>query len=202
VTPSAEPDPARPDPLGRLRALIDEAGRRGAPEPDAMALATATPDGAPSVRIVLCRGVDAQGLRFYTNYESRKGVDLARNPQAAACFFWPILDVQLRAEGRVDRLSPAESDAYFDARPRGHRLSALVSAQSRPIESIEALREQAQRLEASYEGRPVPRPAYWGGYRLSPHAVEIWTRGADRLHERIRFERDDGDAWRALRLAP
>jgi pyridoxamine 5'-phosphate oxidase len=166
-----------------------------------MALATATQDGAPSVRIVLCRGVDARGLRFYTNYESRKGDELALNPRAAACFFWPILDVQLRAEGRVDRLPPAESDAYFENRPRGHRLSAHVSAQSRPIESIDALREQARRLEAAFEGQPVPRPSNWGGYLLAPHAIEVWTRGADRLHERIRFERD-GDRWRATRLAP
>jgi pyridoxamine 5'-phosphate oxidase len=153
------------------------------------------------VRIVLCRGVDTRGLRFFTNYESRKGEELARNPQAAACFFWPVLDVQLRAEGRVDRLAPGESDAYFENRPRGHRLSAHASAQSRPIESIEALRDHAHRLEAAFEGRPVPRPAYWGGYLLAPHAVEIWTRGADRLHERVRFERD-GERWREIRLAP
>jgi pyridoxamine 5'-phosphate oxidase len=166
-----------------------------------MALATATPEGVPSVRIVLCRGVDSRGLRFYTNYESRKGDEIARNPHGSACFFWPPLDVQLRVEGRIAKLSPEESDAYFERRPRGHRLSALVSAQSRPIESIEALRDEARRVEAAYEGKPVPRPPHWGGYRLTPSAVEIWTRGADRLHERIRFDRD-GESWRATRLAP
>ena len=189
------------DPLTRLAALIDDARRGGASEPDAMALATATPAGVPSVRIVLCRGVDARGLRFYTNYESRKGDELAGNAHAAACFFWPSLDVQLRAEGVVEKLTAAESDAYFDRRPRGNRLSALVSAQSRPIASLEALREQARELESAYEGKAVPRPAYWGGYLLAPIAMEIWTRGADRLHERIRYERR-GATWEPTRLAP
>jgi pyridoxamine 5'-phosphate oxidase len=166
-----------------------------------MALATATAEGVPSVRIVLCRGIDSRGLRFYTNYESRKGDELAANPHASACFFWPLLDVQVRVEGHVTRLSDTDSDAYFERRPRGHRLSALVSAQSRPIASIDALREEARRIEAAYEGKPVPRPAYWGGYLLAPAVVEFWIRGADRLHERIRFERA-GDSWRPTRLAP
>jgi pyridoxamine 5'-phosphate oxidase len=189
------------DPLGRLADWIDEAGRRGAPEPEAMALATATPTGIPSVRVVLCRGVDARGIRFFTNYESRKGLELSRNPHAAACFFWPILDAQVRVEGRIERLTPAESDAYFDQRPRGHRVSALASAQSRPIESMEWLRARSRQIAAEYEGRDVHRPDFWGGYLLSATAVEVWTRGADRLHERIRFERRGG-AWDSIRLSP
>ncbi len=189
------------DPLGRLADWIDEARRRGAPEPEAMALATATPDGIPSVRVVLCRGVDARGIRFFTNYESRKGLDLSRNPRAAACFFWPILDAQVRVEGSVERLAPAESDAYFDQRPRGHRVSALASAQSRPIESMEWLRARSRQIAAEYEGRDVRRPDFWGGYLVSATAVEIWTRGADCLHERIRFERREG-AWDSIRLSP
>jgi pyridoxamine 5'-phosphate oxidase len=193
--------PAPTDPLERLAALIDEARTRGAPEPDAMALATATAAGAPSVRIVLCRGIDARGLRFFTNYESRKGDELGSNPQAAACFFWPALDVQVRAEGPVEKVSPAESDAYFEQRPRGHRLSALVSAQSRPIANLESLRSEAHRVEREYEGKPVPRPAYWGGYRLSPVHMEIWVRGVDRLHERVRYMRR-ADGWTSERLAP
>jgi pyridoxamine 5'-phosphate oxidase len=192
-----------PDPLVTLASFIDEATQRGLPEPDAMALATATADGVPSVRVVLCRGVDARGLRFFTNYESRKGIELAANAHAAAVFFWPALDVQVRVEGRAERLAAAESDAYFDHRPRGHRLSAWVSAQSRPIASIEALRERAHELARQYEGREVPRPSYWGGYLLRVSAVEIWRRGADRLHERLRFERWQRDeAWREARLAP
>jgi pyridoxamine 5'-phosphate oxidase len=189
------------DPLERLAASIDEARRSGAPEPDAMALATSTGAAAPSVRIVLCRGVDARGLRFFTNYESRKGAELEANPQAAVVFFWPTLHKQVRVEGRVERLSPAESDEYFDRRPRGHRLSALVSAQSRPIESVSALRDRARALAAQYEGRNVPRPANWGGYLLRPSAIEFWAEGGDRLHERIRFElRPSG--WHEMTLAP
>jgi pyridoxamine 5'-phosphate oxidase len=189
------------DPLGRLADWIDEARRRGAPEPEAMALATATPTGIPSVRVVLCRGVDARGIRFFTNYESRKGLEISRNPHAAACFFWPILDAQVRVEGSVERLAAAESDAYFDQRPRGHRVSALVSAQSRPIESMEWLRARSRQIAAEYEGRDVRRPDFWGGYLVRATAVEVWMRGADRLHERIRFERRQ-DAWDSIRLSP
>jgi pyridoxamine 5'-phosphate oxidase len=189
------------DPLQRLAALIEEARRRGASEPDAMALATTSRAAAPSVRIVLCRGIDARGLRFFTNYESRKGVELEANALAAVAFFWPELRVQARVEGSVERLAPAESDEYFEHRPRGHRLSALVSAQSRPIASVETLRERARLLEDEYEGRPVPRPEYWGGYLLRPTAIEFWTEGRDRLHERVRFELGAG-GWQATPLAP
>jgi pyridoxamine 5'-phosphate oxidase len=189
------------DPLDALASFIREATERGAPEPDAMALATVSADGAPSVRVVLCRGVDDRGVRFFTNYESRKGVELAANTRAAAVFFWPILDVQVRIEGRAERVSGPESDEYFAHRPRGHRLSAWISAQSRPIAGIEALRERAHELTHEYEGREVPRPPYWGGYRIRVDVVEIWTRGADRLHERRRFERSGG-RWIETRLAP
>ncbi|MCL2449919.1 MAG: pyridoxamine 5'-phosphate oxidase [Polyangiaceae bacterium] len=189
------------DPLERLATLIDEARRRNAPEPDAMALATATAAGVPSVRIVLCRGIDARGLRFFTNYESRKGDEIAENPHAAVCFFWPVLDVQVRAEGTIAKVPAAESDAYFEHRPRGHRISALASAQSRPIASLDALKEEARRIEREHEGKPVPRPAYWGGYCLSPVVIEIWARGVDRLHERLRFTRR-GEGWAVERLAP
>lgn len=166
-----------------------------------MALATASRDGQPSVRIVLCRGVDTRGLRFFTNYESRKGVELETNPRAAALFFWRVLGTQVRVEGSVERLPDAESDEYFEHRPRGHRLSALVSAQSRPIESVDELRQRARALATEYEGRPVPRPRYWGGYLLRPAAVEFWTEGSDRLHERIRFELTGG-IWQPTPLAP
>lgn len=189
------------DPLERLAALIEEARRRGAPEPEAMALATATPEGAPSVRIVLCRGVDARGARFFTNYESRKGNELAANAQAAAAFFWPALNIQVRLEGRVERLPAPESDAYFAERPRGHQISAWVSAQSRPIVDVEALRARARDLTEQYAGKEVPRPAYWGGYLLRPAAIELWIRGQDRLHERVVFERD-GARWHTTRLSP
>jgi pyridoxamine 5'-phosphate oxidase len=189
------------DPLERLATLIEEARRRGAPEPEAMALGTATRDGAPSVRVVLCRGVDARGVRFFTNYDSRKGAELEANTRAATTFFWPVLDVQVRLEGVVERLPAAESDAYFAGRPRGHQLSAWVSAQSRPIAGVEDLRTRARQLTQQYAGRDVPRPAYWGGYLLRPGSIEFWTRGQDRLHERVRFERD-GTSWRTTCLSP
>jgi pyridoxamine 5'-phosphate oxidase len=166
-----------------------------------MALATATRTGAPSVRIVLCRGLDAQGLRFFTNYESRKGNELDANPAAAATFHWPVLDRQARIEGRAERLPAADSDAYFDHRPRGHQISAWASAQSRSLSTLEALKQKAAEIATEYEGRVVPRPPYWGGYLLRPSIVELWTKGPDRLHDRIRYERTVG-GWTSVRLAP
>jgi pyridoxamine 5'-phosphate oxidase len=189
-------------PLQRAAAWLDEA-RRAEPEkdPDAMALATVGADGAPSVRFVLCRGIDARGLRFFTNYESRKGVELSSNPKAAVVFHWHSLGRQLRAEGIVERLAPAESDAYFAGRPRGHQLSALASPQSRPIGDLDELRQRASELDRQYAGRDVPRPEWWGGYRLVPTVVELWQRGANRLHQRARFELRDGQ-WHEEHLAP
>ncbi len=188
-------------PLETLSAWIEEARDRGMPEPEAMALATATPSGVPSARIVLCRGIDVRGLRFYTNYESRKGGELGRNPHAAVTFHWPVLARQVRAEGEVERLSPAESDTYFQRRPRGHQLSAWASAQSRPLASQGDLRKRMEELTSEYEGRDVPRPAYWGGFLLRPRAIELWAQGADRIHDRVRYELHP-DGWTAQRLAP
>ncbi len=166
-----------------------------------MALATVGAGGAPSVRFVLCRGIDARGLRFFTNYGSRKATELSGNERAAVVFHWHTLGRQLRAEGIVERLEPAESDAYFASRPRGHQLSAHASPQSRTIASLDELRERAAELDRDYAGREVPRPAFWGGYRLVPTAVELWQRGADRMHDRVRFELRDG-RWYEERLAP
>ena len=166
-----------------------------------MALATVGADGAPSVRLVLCRGIDARGLRFFTNYESRKAHELDANARAAAVFHWQSLGRQLRVEGTVERLPLAESDAYFASRPRGHQLSALASPQSRAIADLEELRLRASELDRQYANRDVPRPTFWGGYRLVPTTIELWQRGADRLHERIRFDLRGGQ-WRETRLAP
>jgi pyridoxamine 5'-phosphate oxidase len=189
-------------PLETLAGWIEEARERGALEPEAMALATATPAGAPSVRIVLCRGIDTRGLRFFTNYESRKGGDLDRNPQAAVAFHWQVLGRQARVEGPVERLSAAESDAYFHARPRGHQLSAWASAQSRPIASLEELRRRMAELTAQHAEREVPRPSYWGGYLLRPTTVELWAEGPERLHDRVQYRLDEEGIWTAQRLAP
>ena len=192
-------------PIERAAAWLDEAragnGNGTEGEPDAMALATVGPDGAPSVRLVLCRFIDARGLRFYTNYESRKALELAANPKAAGVFYWHALGRQLRVEGTVERLSAAESDTYFAARPRGHQLSAMASPQSRPIGSLDELRHRAAELDREHAGRDVPRPASWGGYRLVPTAIELWQRGADRLHQRTRFELRGGQ-WNESQLAP
>ncbi len=188
-------------PLETISAWIQEARDRGVAEPEAMALASATPTGVPSVRIVLCRGIDARGLRFFTNYESRKGIELQRNTHAAVAFHWPVLARQVRVEGNVERLAPEESDAYFQSRPRGHQLSAWASAQSRPLGSQEDLRRRMAELTVQYNGRDVPRPSYWGGFLLRPTAVELWTQGADRVHDRVRYELGAG-AWVATRLGP
>ncbi|HEX8796126.1 MAG TPA: pyridoxamine 5'-phosphate oxidase, partial [Polyangiaceae bacterium] len=189
-------------PIERVVAWLEDA-RRAEPdrEPEAMALATVGADGAPSVRYVLCRGVDARGLRFFTNYESRKASELAANARAAAVFYWHPLGRQLRVEGTVERLPATESDAYFAGRPRGHQLSALASPQSRAIADLEELRGRASEADRQYADRDVPRPAYWGGYRLVPTTIELWQRGADRMHDRIRFDLRAGQ-WRETRLAP
>ncbi len=189
-------------PIERAAAWIEEA-RRAEPdrEPEAMALATVGAEGAPSVRYVLCRGIDARGLRFFTNYESRKAAELAANARAAAVFYWHPLGRQLRIEGTVERLSPSESDLYFAGRPRGHQLSAVASPQSRAIADLEEVRLRASELDRKHANREVPRPAFWGGYRLVPTTIELWQRGADRLHDRLRFDLRHGQ-WRETRLAP
>jgi pyridoxamine 5'-phosphate oxidase len=188
-------------PLRTLASWVEEARRAGAPEPDAMALATVGPDGRPSVRFVLCRGVDEEGLRFFTNYGSRKGRELAVCPHAAVTFYWAVTRHQVRVEGDVERLSAAASHAYFRSRPRGSQLAASVSPQSAFIEDLDDLRAAKRRLDDALQGAEVPRPANWGGYLLRADSVELWTSGEDRLHERVRYKRQ-GDVWTARRLAP
>jgi pyridoxamine 5'-phosphate oxidase len=188
-------------PLETLAAWLAEAEAARLPEPAAMALATVSPDGAPAVRFVLCRGVDARGVRFFTHYESAKARDLDSTGRAAAAFHWAGLARQVRVEGRVVRASAQESDAYFQSRPRGHQLAGAVSPQSHPIASLDELRARYDELEARLGGAPVPRPDAWGGYWLLADAVELWRAGADRMHDRIRYEREN-TTWRATRLAP
>ncbi len=190
-----------PDPIARIVRWREEARAAGVKDPEAMALATATPDGVPSVRIVLCRGEDARGLWFFTNYQSRKGAELAANPRASACFYFSPLERQVRVEGIVELLDPADSDAYFATRPRGAQLGAWASPQSRPIGSLDEVHAVADAMASRFEGKDVPRPPFWGGYRLVAHAVEFWEGRPSRLHERERWERD-GDGWRLTRLAP
>ena len=188
-----------PDPLRQFAAWFEEAGAAGVRAPEAMAVATATSDGRPSVRMVLLKGFDEQGFVFFTGYESRKGGELATNPRAALLFYWDPLGRQVRIEGPVERVAEAESDAYFRSRPRGAQISASVSPQSRVVESRAGLEALAAELEV--RGDEIPRPPAWGGFRLAPETYEFWQHRANRLHDRLRYRREDGD-WVLERLAP
>jgi pyridoxamine 5'-phosphate oxidase len=180
------------DPLELFRLWFEQGG--GEP----VALATATRDGAPSVRMVLLKGADKRGFVFFTNYESRKGRELAENPCAALLFHWS--GRQVRVEGAVERVSEAESDAYFATRPRGAQLSAVASQQSEPVVSREELEARVAELDAEHP-EAVPRPSHWGGFRLVPESYEFWQHREDRLHDRLRYTRE-GSGWATQRLAP
>ena len=188
------------DPLAQFRRWYREA-EAGSAVPEAAALATATPDGRPSVRMVLVKRADERGFAFHTNLESRKGGELAANPRAALLFHWRELGRQVRVEGAVERLSEAEADAYFRTRPRESRLAAWASPQSRPLADRAELDELYRRAEARFAGGDVPLPPHWGGFRVVPDAYEFWQHGENRLHDRVRYRRDGG-AWRRERLAP
>lgn len=187
--------------LGQLRAWIAEAARHEILEPNAMILSTAGADGVVSSRTVLLKGLDEQGLTFYTNYRSRKGTQLAENPRGAVLFPWHPLQRQVHLEGPVAPVPAAESDAYWATRPRGSQIGAAASAQSSPLASREELEEAARDLDRAYEGTDVPRPEHWGGFRLEPDAVEFWQGRLDRLHDRLRY-RSEGGTWSVVRLAP
>jgi pyridoxamine 5'-phosphate oxidase len=192
---------AAPDPIEQFRRWFDEALTADLHEPNAMTLATATPDGRPSARIVLLKGFDEQGFVFYTNYEGRKGGELVANPRAAMVFYWGELERQVRIEGQVSRVPDEDSDAYFEGRPRGSQLGAWASEQSRPVRDRGALQERLRELEAEYEGREVPRPPFWGGYRVKPETIEFWQGRENRLHDRLVYRYSDG-LWRRERLQP
>jgi pyridoxamine 5'-phosphate oxidase len=189
-------------PLALVREWYDEAVAAGLAEPSAAALATSTPDATPSVRFVLLKGITDDGVRFFTNYESRKGRELDANPRAALAVHWQPLNRQVRVEGMAERLPEADSDAYYASRERGSRLGAWASPQSREIPSREWLEERAAEAAARHPGEEIPRPAYWGGYLLRPTAVELWQGRPNRLHDRRRFTRGDDGAWSEARLAP
>ena len=190
------------DPIKQFQRWFDDAVAAGVPEPEAMAVATATPDGHPSVRYVLMRGFDDRGFVFYTNGQSRKGAELSANPRAALVFRWWAVERQVRASGPVEPVTAAESDAYFASRPRGAQISAWASAQSQPVATRGALERDHAAVAARYEGLEVPRPAWWGGLRVQPVEIEFWQGRADRLHDRLRYRRQPADGWRIDRLAP
>jgi len=189
------------DPLAQLQEWYAAARAAGVAEPEAAALATATPDGRPSVRIVLLRGVGPEGIAFYTNYESRKGRELAANPRAALAIHWPAQHRQVRLEGPVERVASDQSDAYFESRPRGSQIGAWASRQGTVLPDRRSLEARFDELEAEWRTREIPRPPYWGGYLLRPEAIEFWEGRPSRLHDRIHYLREDG-GWRAERLSP
>lgn len=171
--------------------------------PEAMTLATSTPDGKPSARMVLLKGIDERGFRFFTNYESRKAEELAANPNAALILHWAVIERQIRIEGQVERLTESESFEYFSSRPRGSRIGAWASRQSRPLASREAFEAEVARYEEEFAGREVPLPPHWGGYRVIPSRIEFWQGRASRLHDRWVFTRTTSDApWTVERLQP
>ena len=201
AAPLAESD-LDADPAGQLRAWLDEASAADVALPEAMTLATATPEGGPSARMVLLKGCDERGLVFHTNYDSRKARELEQNPRAAIVLYWNQLGRQVRVEGRVARISEAESEAYFRTRPVGGQLGAWASRyQSEVIESREVLDERVHELQAQYAGGEVPLPPFWGGYRLEAESFEFWQHREDRLHDRFRYRREH-DAWVIERLSP
>ena len=190
-----------PDPFQQFARWFDEAQAAPVTEPSAMTLATATKDGRPSARVVLLKGFDERGFVFYTNYGSRKGDELRKNPRAALVFYWAEIKRQVRVEGWIEQASAIESDTYFQSRPRESRLAAWASAQSEVIPSREALDRRMDELMLEYQGREIARPPHWGGYRLRPTSLEFWQSRPNRLHDRVRYRLVNG-AWLIERLAP
>jgi pyridoxamine 5'-phosphate oxidase len=190
------------DPLQLFQRWLDEAKATGIHLAEAMTLATSTPDGKPSARLVLLKQADERGFVFYTNYNSMKARELDSNPQAALVFYWPQLERQVRIEGKVERVSADESDEYFKSRPRESQIGALASPQSEVIASRDVLQQKADELEKLYEGREVNRPEHWGGYRLQPERIEFWKGRPGRLHDRIDYKRQADGSWIINRLAP
>lgn len=191
-----------PDPVRQLDRWVSAAIEAAVPEPLAMTVATVDAEGRPHSRVVLCRGVETDGLRFFTNYDSNKGRELAAHPVAALLFFWPTLERQVRIEGTVERLPRAEADAYFQSRPRESQIGAWASPQSRPIDDRSVLERAVEAITARYRDQPVPLPPNWGGFRVRPQRYEFWQGRIGRLHDRFVYVLSPETTWQIARLAP
>ncbi|MGA9772660.1 MAG: pyridoxamine 5'-phosphate oxidase [Blastocatellia bacterium] len=190
------------DPIKQFAKWFGQAEAAGLKLPNSMTLATATKEGEPSARVVLLKGFDGDGFVFFTNYESRKGRELAENPRAALVFYWTELDRQVRITGSIEKVSRTESESYFHTRPVDSQLSAWASNQSRVISSREVLEEKMRELMVEYEGGEVPLPPHWGGYRLAPASIEFWQNRPGRLHDRLRYNLQQNGEWLIERLSP
>ncbi len=190
-----------PDPIEQFGIWMEQALAANVLDVEAMALATVSGDGMPSARVVLLRGCDARGFSFYTNYESRKGTDLAVNSKCALVFHWREIERQVRIQGKAKRVSEEESEKYFATRPRGSQLGAWASTQSAVLNNRQELEQRWQALEAHYAAREIPRPAFWGGYRVEPEMIEFWQGRRSRLHDRLCYLKTK-DGWKIERLAP
>jgi pyridoxamine 5'-phosphate oxidase len=199
---SLNEDDVERDPFQQFGKWWSEVLGSGVEEANAMTLATSSREGEPSARIVLLKGYDQNGFLFFTNYESRKGMELQANPQAALLFFWPALERQVRIEGICEKVSEQESDDYFHSRPEGSRIGAWASPQSRVIKGRSVLDDLLKGVEVGFEGKQIPRPAHWGGFIVVPRMIEFWQGRPNRLHDRIRYTKVESGSWEIDRLAP
>jgi pyridoxamine 5'-phosphate oxidase len=192
---------AHPEPIQQFKTWFDEALKAELPEPNAMTLSTATPEGIPSARIVLLKDVDPRGFTLFTNYHSHKSQELIANPHAALTFLWHELERQVRIQGIAEKISPEESDQYFYSRPHNSRLGAWASNQSEPIPNREVLDNRLEALKQQYQNQEVPRPPHWGGFRIKPTLIEFWQGRTSRLHDRLRYQKTE-TGWKIDRLSP